>query len=156
MNRRFNPLRRIIALFAWVMGLFLLSSCSAEDTRSVTVVGYNYTERPIYTFSVNGAGGSNLFAKEKHGGGAFSCCTEITVGKPAVIKWVYDTTEKQYEAGLREENHSTTITVPPPTVSEASYLEVHFYPDHHVELALVKFPGKARWSEIKNPGELHE
>ena len=27
---------------------------------------------------------------------------------------------------------------------EAEYLEVHFYPDHHVELALVKFPGDRR------------
>ena len=45
---------------------------------------------------------------------------------------------------LRKENYSTTVIVPPPTVPEAEYLEVHFYPDHHVELALVKFPGDRR------------
>jgi Protein of unknown function (DUF3304) len=142
MTASFTSLKKQLPWLSLMFGLFLLSSCSAEDTRSVTVTGYNYTERPIYTFSVNGAGGSNIFVG---GGGAkMSCCTEITVGKPAVIKWVYDTTEKQYLAGLREENHSTTVTVPPPTVPEASYLEVHFYPDHHVELALVKFPGDRR------------
>ena len=47
-------------------------------------------------------------------------------------------------AGLREEKRSTTVIVPPPTVPEAEYLEVHFYPDHRVELALVKFPGDRR------------
>ena len=120
----------------------LLSACNSQDTRSVTLVGYNYTERPIYTFSVNGGGGSNIFVG---GGGAkMSCCTEITVGQPVEIKWLYDTTEKQYLAGLREEKRSTTVIVPPPTVPEAEYLEVHFYPDHRVELALVKFPGDRR------------
>ena len=132
----------------------LLSACNSQDTLSVTLVGYNYTERPIYTFSVNGGGGSNIFVG---GGGAkMSCCTDITVGQPVEIKWLYDTTEKQYLAGLREENRSTTVIVPPPTVPEAEYLEVHFYPDHHVELALVKSPGDARWSEIPNHGELDE
>ena len=120
----------------------LLSACNSQDTLSVTLVGYNYTERPIYTFSVNGGGGSNIFVG---GGGAkMSCCTEITVGQPVEIKWLYDTTEKQYLAGLREEKRSTTVIVPPPTVPEAEYLEVHFYPDHRVELALVKFPGDRR------------
>ena len=120
----------------------LLGACNSQDTRSFTLVGYNYTERPIYTFSVNGGGGSNIFVG---GGGAkMSCCTEITVGQPVEIKWLYDTTEKQYLAGLREEKRSTTVIVPPPTVPEAEYLEVHFYPDHRVELALVKFPGDRR------------
>ena len=132
----------------------LLSACNSQDTLSVTLVGYNYTERPIYTFSVNGGGGSNIFVG---GGGAkMSCCTEITVGQPVEIKWVYSATEKQYLAGLRKENYSTTVTVPPPTMPEADYLEVHFYPDHHVELALLKSPGDARWSEIPNHGELDE
>ena len=132
----------------------LLGACNSQDTRSFTLVGYNYTERPIYTFSVNGGGGSNIFVG---GGGAkMSCCTDITVGQPVEIKWVYSATEKQYLAGLRKENYSTTVIVPPPTVPEAEYLEVHFYPDHHVELALVKSPGNARWSEIPNHGELDE
>ena len=136
-----NPLTPLLAALLCLFSL-LLGACNSQDTRSVTLVGYNYTERPIYTFSVNGVGGSNIFVG---GGGAkMSCCTEITVGQPVEIKWLYDTTEKQYLAGLREEKRSTTVIVPPPTVPEAEYLEVHFYPDHHVELALVKFPGDRR------------
>ena len=149
-----NPFPRLLSALACLLGLLLLGACSSQDTRSVTLVGYNYTERPIYTFSVNGVGGSNIFVGG--GGASFSCCTEITVGQPVEIKWVYSATEKQYLAGLRKENYSTTVIVPPPTVPEAEYLEVHFYPDHHVELALVKSPGNARWSEIPNHGELDE
>ena len=136
-----NPLTPLLAALLCLFSL-LLGACNSEDTRSVTLVGYNYTERPIYTFSVNGVGGSNIFVGG--GGASFSCCTDITVGQPVEIKWLYDTTEKQYLAGLREEKRSTTVIVPPPTVPEAEYLEVHFYPDHHVELALVKFPGDRR------------
>ena len=73
-----------------------------------------------------------------------ACNSEDTVGQPVEIKWMYSYTKKQYDEGLREEDYSTTVIVPPPTVPEAEYLEVHFYPDHHVELALVKFPGDRR------------
>ena len=139
-----NPLATILSALACLLGLLLLGACNSEDTRSFTLVGYNYTERPIYSFSVDGVGGGNAFAGFRSGGGGFVCCTEITVGKPVEIKWLYDTTEKQYLAGLREEKRSTTVIVPPPTVPEAEYLEVHFYPDHRVELALVKFPGDRR------------
>ena len=138
-----NPLTPLLAALLCLFSL-LLSACNSQDTRSVTVTGYNYTERPIYSFSVDGVGGGNAFAGFRSGGGGFVCCADITVGQPVEIKWLYDTTEKQYLAGLREENRSTTVIVPPPTVPEAEYLEVHFYPDHHVELALVKFPGDRR------------
>ena len=140
-----NPLATILSALACLLGLLLLGACNSEDTRSFTLVGYNYTERPIYSFSVDGVGGGNAFAGFRSGGGGFVCCADITVGKPVEIKWLYDTTEKQYLAGLREENRSTTVIVPPPTVPEAEYLEVHFFPDHHVELYLVKFPSHGRW-----------
>jgi Protein of unknown function (DUF3304) len=123
------------------------TACKAEDdTRSVTFVGYNYTERPIFTFSVNGVGGGNIFVNG--GGGSLACCGDITIGKPAVIKWMYSYTKKQYEAGLREETHTATVIVPPPQIPTAGYLEVHFYPDHHVELAVVKFPGPRRLPDL--------
>lgn len=130
-------LRKILLLILLATGS-MLSACSAEDTRSVTVVGYNYTERPLF-FSVNGAG-DHLFRGE--GGGGFSCCTSITIGKPVEIKWTYSRTKKQYEAGLQVEHRTVAVIAPAPEVPEAEYLEVHFYPDHHVELALVKFPNK--------------
>ena len=131
-----------------------LRTCWADNNkaREVSVTGYNYTQRPIYTFTVNGGSGSNIFING--GGGSFSCCTLVTVGQLAEVDWMYSYTEKQYEAGLREESFKTTVTVPPPPPEhpQARYLEVHFYPDGHVELALVKFPGPRRlpdWPEEK-------
>ena len=62
-----NPFPNLLSALACLLGLLLLGACNSEDTRSVTVIGYNYTERPIYTFSVNGVGASNLFAKQKYG-----------------------------------------------------------------------------------------
>lgn len=130
-------LKKILPI-ALLAASIMFSACNAEALRAVTVVGYNYTERPLF-FSVNGAG-DHLFRGE--GGGGFSCCTSIAIGKPVEIKWTYSATAKQYEAGLRKENHAATVIIPPPEVPEAECLEVHFYPDHHVELALVKFPNK--------------
>lgn len=125
----------------------LLSACNADDTRSVTLVGYNYTARPIAGFTVDGVGGGNIFVNG--GGASFVCCGDIAIGKPAEIKWTYSYTNAQYERGIRElERHSTTVIVPQPQTPEADYLEVHFYPDNHVELALVKFPGKRRLPRI--------
>lgn len=139
-----NILKKTLLLVVLAVS-FMLSACNAEDKRSVTLVGYNYTERPIFSFSVDGVGGGNAFAGYKNGGGGWVCCGEITVGKPTEIKWTYSRTKEQYERGVKIEHHKTTIPMPIPEVPEAEYLEVHFYPDNHVELALVKFPGMGKW-----------
>lgn len=146
-------LRKLLLLLTLLLGL---SACHADDTRAVTLVGYNYTERPIGAFSVNGVGGSNVFAKEKSGGGKMSCCVDVTVLKTVRIDWVYHRTEEQDKAGIPIEYHSTTAVVPPPQTPESGYLEVHFFPDNHVELRLVKFSGRARWDEIQNHGALDD
>jgi len=134
-----------LAIFALVG----LRSCWADDNRrEFSVVGYNYTPRPIYTFSVNGGAGSNIFING--GGGKASCCTLVTIGQAVEVRWMYSYTKKQFEAGLREERFSTQVTVPapPPEHPDARYLEVHFYPDGRVELSLVNFPGKRRLPKI--------
>lgn len=139
-----NILKKTLLLVVLAVS-FMLSACNAADKRSVTLVGYNYTERPIFSFSVDGVGGGNAFAGYKNGGGGWVCCTTVVVGKKVKIDWEYSYTKEQYDAGVREEQHSTSLTVPQPESTEAGYLEVHFYPDNHVELALVKFPGMGKW-----------
>src|SRR5574343_1907958 len=148
-------LTTFLGLFVCLLAVHL-TACHAGDTRSVTLVGYNYTDRPIGGFSVNGVGGSNVAVLHKEGGGGMSCCVDVTVGQTVKIKWRYHRTKKQREAGMPIEDRETTAMVPLPQRPEANYLEVHFYPDHHVELALVNFPGKARWDEIPNHGVLYE
>ena len=132
-----------------ILAVVGLRSCWAQDnTREVSVVGYNYTPRPIYTFSVNGGAGSNIFING--GGGKFSCCTPVTIGQAVKVEWSLSATEKQYLAGVRMAHRSTTAIVPPPHPEHpnARFLEVHFYPDGHVELALVNFPGDRRLPDL--------
>lgn len=145
-------LRSLLAFIAFV----ITSACSDNDVRSVTLIGYNYTERPIGWFSVDDAGGSNVFAREKSGGGKMTCCLDIEVGKEVHVRWVYSYTKKQYMAGAREDEFEARARIPPPDSERSSYLEVHFYPDNHVELALTDFPSYARWDEIRSHGKLDD
>lgn len=144
-SRMASFLRAFLTMLFWAATL-QLTACQAEDTRAATMVGYNYTERPIGGFSVNGVGGSNIFVNGR--GGGFSCCVDVTVGHSVNIKWRYHRTKKQRDAGIPIEDRETTAIIPSPQTAEAGYLEVHFYPDHHVELALVTFPGKRRLPKI--------
>jgi hypothetical protein len=151
-----NTTQALIRRTGWALWLALaifalvgLRSCWAnENTREVSVVGYNYTPRPIDIFAVNREAGSNIFI---NGGGArFACCTAVTIGQAVEVGWVLSYTKKQYEAGVRDERFSTQVTVPPPPPEhpDARYLEVHFYPDGRVELALVNFPGDRRMPDL--------
>lgn len=78
------------------LGMFMmLCACSratvpAGDVRasstdsgpvSLALVGYNYTDRYIDTFSVDGQGGSNLFVSSPtSGGGGSVCCATYWPG----------------------------------------------------------------------------
>lgn len=145
-------IRSFLALIVFVV----MSACSDNEVRSVTLIGYNYTERPIGWFSVDDAGGSNVFAREKSGGGKMTCCWDIEIGKEVRVRWVYTYTKKQYMSGAREEEFETSVRIPSPSSENSEYLEVHFYPDNHVELALTDFPSFARWDELKNHGKLDD
>jgi hypothetical protein len=67
----------------------LLSGC-AEEMVPASIVGYNHTDNYIDSFSVNGAGGGNLFAHG--GGGSIVCCVAIPEkwrpGLKATIRWM--------------------------------------------------------------------
>jgi len=113
--------------------------------RGVTIRGFNYTDRPINSFSVNGVWGGNAFAGSYEGGGGSMCCTNITIGQAVKINYQLSTTRAQYEAGLRLEEFATTAIVPSPQSPDAEYLTVHFFKDGHVELGLEEPFGKTRW-----------
>ena len=113
--------------------------------REVSLMGYNYTDRPIHSFSVNGAWGANAFAGSREGGGKPTCCTTVTIGETVKINYQLSTTRTQYEAGLRLEDFTTTAVVPPPQTPTSDFLTAHFYQDGRVELILMEFPGKAYW-----------
>jgi hypothetical protein len=96
---------------------------------SVVAYGYNYTDNYIDSFEVDGAGGGNLEVSiPTAGGGKHTCCALVTSGLPLgtefTIKWTRD----------RRRWCEQTVKLTQPIPIEPRYMEVHFYPDGHVEI----------------------
>ena len=96
---------------------------------SVVAYGYNYTDLYIDSFEVDGAGGGNLEVSiPTAGGGKHTCCTTLVSGLPLgtefTIKWTRD----------RERWCEQTVKLTQPIPLDPHYLEVHFYPDGHIEI----------------------
>ncbi|CAB3707965.1 hypothetical protein [Achromobacter piechaudii] len=140
-----------------VMWLGLLAGCNGEPTYSgVSFVAYNYTPwnlEPVRLSDASGnvAGSSTLVAGG--GAGAIACCykfsgTEFTVnwsgGDPDVMrKHLFD--GKLDEVMFKKE---TPVHFPAAKVPDGDgplVLELHIYPDEHMELALTRqLVGKER------------
>jgi len=96
---------------------------------SVVAYGYNYTDNYIDSFEVDGAGGGNLEVSDSYaGGGGHACCAQVTSGLPLgtefTIKWTRD----------RRRWCEQTVKLTKPIPIEPRYMEVHFYPDGHIEI----------------------
>jgi hypothetical protein len=126
--------------------VFLPSAWLHPNTYTVTLAGYNYTDRPISWYSIDDTGGGNVFVGLQDGGGKWACCARVTAGQPVHIEWRSSYTEVQHVQGIRPEEHQLDVIVPKPEGNKPpQYMEVHFYSTKHIELRLVPFPGKARW-----------
>lgn len=121
----------------------------ASGTKvALTLVGYNYTNRSIGIFSVNGAGGGNLrVSTPTSGGGGSACCVTYVVGINPLrvfVRWqsdactynneIYSNGERGYE--IYRYFKEAEIDVNPSIPARPAYLEVHFYPDGHLEAAI--------------------
>jgi len=114
------------------------------EPEDLLIQGYNYTDRYIDSFTVNGQGGGNVFVSSPtSSGGGSVCCSTIYPGvKPTLtIRWTasycsYTTTNRfgetfRWRRGLWRELQVPLTDVRGPIKA----LEVHFYPDGHVEAA---------------------
>lgn len=128
----------------------------SEGTEvSLTLTGYNYTNRYIDEFSVNGNGGGNLFVSStSSGGGGSVCCVRRIKGaiRPVKIRWQSDAciyhTRLEGRNETFEHIHSYFSEVVVPVASDdpdhPRYFEVHFFPDGHVEAAVTEAPSSPR------------
>ncbi|MDW5418476.1 DUF3304 domain-containing protein [Iodobacter sp. CM08] len=132
-----------------LLGLFLAGCSSyASESVSLTLHGYNYTNRYIDSYSINGQWGGNMgLSTSTSGGGGGVCCgswrRNSRLPIKITVKWVGDSCKfKEYsstgELFLLRRNFwkeaEALITTPPPT--DARYLEAHIYEDGHVEAAI--------------------
>lgn len=125
-------------------------SPSFGQPASLLIRGYNYTDHFIDSYTVNGQGGGNVFESgPTSGGGKDVCCMSYLPGTPLPIKltirWtanycmVYGTT-KYGEAYKRRINlwKETEALITEPPAGKPETLEIHFYPDGHVEAAITE------------------
>lgn len=108
---------------------------------SLTIYGYNYTDTEIGSFEVNGRGGGNLaVSSPTSAGGSGVCCaalyTPLPQSKAIRIKWTRD--------GDRWCEQDVPFGGPVP--ANARYLEVHFYRDGHIEIAVTHENSPPRFS----------
>ena len=122
----------------------------------LTLEGYNYTNRYIDEFSVDGNGGGNLFVSgENSGGGGSVCCVSLISGAHArkvKVRWQTDACtydEQTYSNGEKNSNtyrifKEVEVQVDPHIPDYPAYFEVHFYPDGHVEAAITEHASPPR------------
>ena len=157
-------------LFLLLIPTLLLASCRDEAIQlgeaqaeppamtelALTVTGYNYTNRSINDFTVDGASGGNLHVSSPNsGGGGSVCCSPYVVGAGArkvKIRWAADActydNRKDRTGQLLYVVHyfykEVTVDIAPNVPRVPRILEVHFYEDGHVEAAMTEIPSPPR------------
>lgn len=118
----------------------LLTACQAEP-KMLSITGYNYTNRYIDGFSVDGQGGGNvLISEDDAGGGGTVCCILLRPDQELPVRvrveWTYGEdqdlrTGKIYKA---RESHELDVDLKGPIPKSPSIFVVHFYPDNTVQV----------------------
>jgi hypothetical protein len=136
---------RRVALAAFVVGGTIWSHACVSGEANMygpySVIGYNYTDRHIAGFYVNGHGVGSSEAHQPGGGGGIFCCLGIPKHTKILhIKVKLGLTKEQYERDLPNDTFETDIPVPQLPNKHDGYIEFHFLPDQRVEVVWVNFP----------------
>jgi hypothetical protein len=133
------------------------SSGKAPRNLSLALSGYNYTDRYIDTYEVNGQGGGNLGLSSPASTGGSVCCVSWLEGsklpQTVEIKWAASYCMKRDVSSAGETFttrepilHIADVEFVGPVPANPAYFEVHFFPDGHIELAITEKPSPPRLS----------
>jgi hypothetical protein len=119
----------------------LLAACHGESKMMLGITGYNYTNRYIDRFSVNGQGGGNvLLSEDDAGGGKTSCCIVLRSDQELPVKvyveWTYGERWNHIK-GIKlqdAKSYSAEVFLEGPTPKDPTIFAVHFYPDNTVQV----------------------
>lgn len=138
------------------------SACHARSGNSIGgkddgndlllgLVGYNYTDRNISSYTVNDSGGGHVFLSSPDSGGSgVTCCVRISKKstRPLRVKvrWQYDgctyIIKNDRTGAAANVRHfyfkEADVVVPRQTGEEPNTIETHFYPDGSVQVFLSK------------------
>ena len=116
----------------------LLAACHGEPKVMLGITGYNYTNRYIDRFSVNGQGGTNLRAHTNGSGEA--CCIVLRADQELPVKvyveWTYGERWNHIK-GIKlqdAKSYSAEVFLEGPTPKDPTIFAVHFYPDNTVQV----------------------
>ncbi len=140
-----NFLHRLIRNPIAIAALLLAGSWGAHAQMAsygpYRVVGFNYTDRSIAFFTIDGFGAGGVNAHESSGGGGTVCCMSVPRnGKMWHIKIAYELTQEQYKKDLPNDVYETDIPAPSLLNKHDGYIEFHFLPDRRIEAKWVKYP----------------
>lgn len=163
LSRRFD-LHTLVIRYFLVVFIMAMSGCSKASIPSsdreagaarngpatLALVGYNYTDRYIDSFSVDGQGGGNInVSSPNSGGGGIVCCVLYQPSpepKTVTVRWQFDACYFREASSYSNETHNTLhvfykekkVRVTESTSGKAEYMEVHFYPDDSIQVLLTK------------------
>jgi len=135
-------------LMAVVMSLGLLAGCDGQPSyKGVGFMAYNYTQFDIDTVALTDKSGHRAFTMQVSvgaGEGSVSCCYTLS-GTEFTAKWRAADAEilRDHLDDKDTDQYFFTrekpVTFPPTEIPPGDgplYLELHIYPDEHVEMAL--------------------
>ncbi|RYZ92750.1 MAG: DUF3304 domain-containing protein [Proteobacteria bacterium] len=115
------------------------------------LVGYNYTNRNISEYSVNGASGGYInLSSPTSGGSGVTCCVRMLKKSPAPIqvrvRWQVDgcvLLESNPRTGAKAERRvfyfkDADVDVQIPNNTKLKFIETHFYPDGTIQVKLTE------------------
>ena len=135
---------------------------SRSASLPLAIHGYNYTNRYIGSFEVDSVGGGNVYVSgPDSGGGGTTCCASYRKGSgpwKAEVSWQTGACrygERVQESGetvfsLYKFYKKVEVDVDPRIPSNPKHLEVHFYPDATVQIALTEEESPPRLVLSKN------
>lgn len=136
LNRLWRPL-----LFVCFAALLAGRACSSETYGPYHVIGYNYTDRTVYLFSLDDFGAGSSEAHQSGGGRGISCCLTIPRNaKTMHVKVTLGLTQEQYGKNLPNDTFEKDIAVPDLPNKHHGYIEVHFLPNQRIGAKWVNFP----------------
>jgi len=146
----------LVAALLLIDVVFFMPRVCAEQIESknnehvtLDLLGYNYTDRDINDYDVDGEGGGIIqLSSPTSGGSGIVCCVRLAMGRstPIIVRvrWQVDgctylmtsertkKTQRMYHYFYKEEY----VEVPHPQGVKPRHLETHFYPDGSVAVRL--------------------
>lgn len=132
-------------------GLCCSSSMASEDYAMLGIVGFNYTNRHISDYTINGAGGGIVnLSSSTSGGSGITCCVRFPRRQiqslEVKVRWQRDGCKylqrSMFTSAVAEMRHfyykEANIIVALEGIHDPKFIETHFYQDGTVKIKLTE------------------